>query len=88
MIMLANSPPPPPSLPYHPDEVLIHKQHDATLQTLTITCGLIDILALHHSARPFPPTNIRGKRDQLHVSFCVLAEISNLFQNPPLQLYF
>jgi hypothetical protein len=27
-----------------------------------MTCGLIDILAIHHSERPFPPTYIRGKK--------------------------
>jgi hypothetical protein len=37
------------------------KSHDGSLRTLAVSCGLIDILALQHSSRPFPPTYIRGK---------------------------
>jgi hypothetical protein len=44
--------------------------HDGSLTTLAITCGLIDILSIHHSERPFPPTYIRGKKriDYLFIS--------------------
>jgi hypothetical protein len=49
-------------LPYQPSVHVTDKTHDGNLRTLAASCGLIDILALQHSSRPFPPTYIRGKK--------------------------
>jgi hypothetical protein len=49
-------------LPYHRNEVLLHKSHDASLKSLRITCGLIGILGIHHSERPFPATYVQGRK--------------------------
>jgi hypothetical protein len=38
------------------------KSHDWSLRSLAITCGLIDVLSIHHSERPFPPTYNRGTK--------------------------
>lgn len=49
-------------LPYNPDLSTSDKLHNGSLSTLIMTCGLIDILAIQHSSRPFPPTYIRGRK--------------------------
>jgi hypothetical protein len=36
-------------------------QHDGSLSTLAVTCGLVDILGIQHSMHPFPPTYVHGK---------------------------
>lgn len=47
---------------YLPEQVVTNKYHDGSLQSLALSCGLIDILSIHHSERPFPPTYLRGKK--------------------------
>jgi hypothetical protein len=49
-------------LPYDATKLTSSGTHDGSLRTLAISCGLIDILSIHHSERPFPPTYIRGKK--------------------------
>jgi len=49
-------------IPYCPDDVASCTAHDGSLATLVVSCGLIDILGLQHSSRPFPPTYIRGHK--------------------------
>jgi hypothetical protein len=49
-------------LPYNPDLIHQHKTHDASLHTLSNTCGLINSLGVCHSDRPFHPTYIRGEK--------------------------
>lgn len=50
------------NLPYKPDQVKPCKNHDGLLMTLVRSCGLINILSIQHSSRPFPPTYIRGRK--------------------------
>jgi hypothetical protein len=50
------------SNPYDPTKVTSCPQHDGSLATLAQSCGLVNILAVHHSQRPFPPTYIRGRK--------------------------
>ena len=47
---------------YQPDKPIKDTTDNSSLRTLAITCGLIDILAIHHSSRPFPATHIRGQK--------------------------
>lgn len=47
---------------FNPNSFMVNSAHNGSLHTLTTTCGLVDILALQHSSRPFPPTYIRGER--------------------------
>jgi len=49
-------------LPYDPESHMPHTSHNGSLHFLAVTCGLIDILAVQHSQRPFPPTYVRGKK--------------------------
>ena len=49
-------------LPYNPDSPVSDKSHNGSPQTLALTCGLIDILAIQHSKQPFPPMYNRGKK--------------------------
>jgi hypothetical protein len=57
-------------LAYNPDGPTSDNLHNGSLWTLAMTCGLIDILAIHHSERPFPPTYIRGKK---HIDYMLLS---------------
>jgi hypothetical protein len=47
---------------YQPDKPIKDTTDNSSLRTLAVTCGLIDILAIHHSSRPFPATHIRGQK--------------------------
>jgi hypothetical protein len=47
---------------YQADSLTVCNKHDGSLRSLALSCGLIDILSVHHSERPFPPTYIRGKK--------------------------
>jgi hypothetical protein len=49
-------------LNYNVDSLTSSASHDGSLRSLAATCGLIDILALQHSERPFPPTYSRGNK--------------------------
>jgi hypothetical protein len=49
-------------LQFNPNSFMVNSAHNGSLCTLTTTCGLVDILALQHSSRPFPPTYIWGKK--------------------------
>jgi hypothetical protein len=49
-------------LEFDPNNHAQLKSYNGSLQTLAITCGLIDILAIQHSSCPFPPTYIRGNK--------------------------
>jgi hypothetical protein len=49
-------------LNYNADSLTSCTSHDGSLRSLAATCGLIDILALQHSERPFPPTYSRGNK--------------------------
>lgn len=49
------------TLMYDPDMVTTNSHHDGSLSTLITTCGLIDILQMHHSA-PAPATYNRGNK--------------------------
>jgi hypothetical protein len=49
-------------IPYCPNDVASCTAQDGSLATLAVSCGLIDILGLQHSSRPFPPTYIRGHK--------------------------
>jgi hypothetical protein len=57
------------NLPYNPEGVTQCTQHDGHLSTLVRTCGLLDILTIHHTGNP-PPTYNRGKQrlDYIFVS--------------------
>jgi len=47
---------------YDPDLPTLDKLHNRSLHTLAMTCGLIDVLATQHSARP-SPQHIFGERN-------------------------
>jgi hypothetical protein len=49
-------------LEYNPNYITINSAHDGSLRTLSVTCGLVDVLADQHSSRPLPATYIRGKK--------------------------
>jgi hypothetical protein len=49
-------------LSYQPETPTKDSTHNGSLRTLAITCGLIDILAIQHSAHPFPALYIRGRK--------------------------
>lgn len=49
-------------LSYQPETPTKDSSHNGSLRTLAITCGLIDILAIQHSAHPFPALYIRGRK--------------------------
>jgi hypothetical protein len=48
-------------LTYNPDTITSCAQHDGRLATLLKTCGLLDILTVHHTEDP-PPTYNRGRK--------------------------
>jgi len=48
-------------LPHTPNSPTRSETHSGNLRTLATAYGMVDILALHHSTRPFAPTYIRGK---------------------------
>jgi hypothetical protein len=55
----------------------VHRNHTGSLATLVTTCGLMDPLAVHHQARPFPATNNRGssRLDYILVSSSILPAV-------------
>lgn len=44
------------------DTPLIHPTHDGTLETLSRSTGLVDVLRHHHPSQQYPPTYNRGKK--------------------------
>ncbi len=54
-------------LQYQTNSTIRNTSHDGSLCTLAISCGLIDILSVHHSHRPFPP---RGKN---HIDYILIS---------------
>jgi hypothetical protein len=55
----------------------VHQNHNGSLATLVTTCGLVDLLAVHHKTRPFPPTYNRGSStlDYIFVSTSILPAV-------------
>jgi hypothetical protein len=56
------------------DTPLIHPTHDGTLETLSRSTGLLDVLRHHHPSSQYPPTYNRGRK---HIDL-ILASVSLL----------
>jgi hypothetical protein len=60
------------------DAPLIHPTHDGTLETVSRSTGLVDVLRHHHPSSNYPPTYIRGRKriDLILLSVSLLPAIT------------